>query len=63
MELEVDKKRLAEISDITEKRREEREAHFTDKKKEKGKKDKNFGNVLTASEKYKQMVNYNLDLD
>lgn len=56
MELEVDKKRLAEISDITIKRREEREAHFTENKKTKGKKDKNFGNVLTASEKYKQMV-------
>lgn len=57
MELEVDKKRLADLVAATAKRREEREDNFN-KKKEKEKKDKGagFGAALSNAEKYKSMV-------
>lgn len=52
MELEVDKRRLAELTAVTEKRRQEREEKFQKGKKEKGKKKEG----PSVSEKYKQMV-------
>ena len=58
MELEEDKKRLADLSEITAKRREERESKFskTKKKKDEG---KAFGDSLKGAEKYKSMVKPN----
>ena len=55
MELEVDKQRLANITEATDQRKKERESNFAPKKKA-AKKGKTFGSVLSNSEKYKQMV-------
>ncbi len=54
MQNEVDKKRLAQLSDMTAKRRDERESNFPNKEKAKEKTPKPSSN--TPSEKYKQMV-------
>ncbi len=55
MELEVDKKRLADLVAATAKRREERDDNFN-KKKDKEKKKAGFGEALSNAEKYKSMV-------
>jgi len=55
MELEVDKKRLADLVAATAKRREERDDNFN-KKKDKDKKKAGFGEALSNAEKYKSMV-------
>jgi hypothetical protein len=55
MELEVDKKRLADLVAATAKRREERDDNFS-KKKDKEKKKAGFGDALSGAEKYKSMV-------
>lgn len=55
MELEEDKKRLADLSEVTAKRREERESKFSKSKKKKEEKP-GFGDSLKGAEKYKSMV-------
>ena len=53
MQNEVDKKRLAQLADLTAKRKNERELYFSQKEKQKTPKP---SAPSTTSEKYKQMV-------
>ena len=62
MELEVDKKRLADLAAATAKRREEREDNVG-KKKDKEKKGANFSATLSAAEKYKSMDEHRVELE
>ena len=56
MELEMDKKRLAQLGEITAQRKQEREANFSTQEKKGKKQEKNFGKALSGAEKYKSMV-------
>jgi sodium/potassium-transporting ATPase subunit alpha len=62
MELEVDKKRLADLVAATAKRREERDDNFN-KKKDKEKKKAGFGDALSGAEKYKSMDEHRVELE
>lgn len=59
MELEEDKKRLIDLSELTAKRREERESKFSKNKKKKDTEKQAFGDSLKGAEKYKSMVTFN----
>jgi len=52
----MDKKRLAQLGEITAHRKQEREANFSTAPRKKNEKDKNVGNALSSAEKYRTMV-------
>lgn len=58
MELEVDKKRLTELDEITKQRKQERINNLGGDKKTKKKAEKKLGNTINTSEKYKTMVQF-----